>query len=76
MGIDPFVDFPGRVGAAGFGIHTTPPTVPFPSGYPSGISTTINIKGDSQAHFFLYYTRLLKHRIVTREYHEGQRSLF
>ena len=33
MGMDPFVVFPAEWAAAGFEIHTTPPTLPFPSGY-------------------------------------------
>ena len=32
MGMDPFVVFPTEWAAAGFEIHTTPPTLPFPSG--------------------------------------------
>ena len=33
--MDPFVVFPAEWAAAGFEIHTTPPTLPFPSGYKS-----------------------------------------
>ena len=33
MGMDPFVVFPAEWAAAGFEIHATPPTLPFPSGY-------------------------------------------
>ena len=33
MGMDPFVVFPAGWAAAGFGIHATPTTLPFPSGY-------------------------------------------
>ena len=33
MGMDPFVVFPAEWAAAGFGMHATPPTLPFPSGY-------------------------------------------
>ena len=32
MGMDPFVVFPTEWAAAGFEIHATPPTHPFPSG--------------------------------------------
>ena len=32
MGMDPFVVFPAEWAAAGFEIHATPPTLPFPSG--------------------------------------------
>ena len=31
--MDPFVVFPTEWAAAGFEIHATPPTLPFPSGY-------------------------------------------
>ena len=31
--MDPFVVFPAEWAAAGFEIHATPPTLPFPSGY-------------------------------------------
>ena len=33
MGMDPFVVFPAEWAAAGFEIHPTSPTLPFPSGY-------------------------------------------